>query len=97
MIIRLKSVATNYNYYMNNLKDYFMELKDYFNARLCNEFGADIDVSKLNQNSYIELRIRNNLFLLQSISEILGKDLIFQGEHSSNEYLCFMVYDDYIE
>lgn len=90
-------MATNVNYYMNNLKDYFTELKGYFKARLCNEFGDDIDVSKLNENCYIELKIRNDLFLLQSISEILGHDLVFQAEYSSNEYLCFMVYDDYWE
>ena len=97
MIIRLKSVATNYNYYMNNLKDYFTELKDYFNARLCDESGANIDVEKLHESCYIELKIRNDLFLLQSISEILGHDLIFQAEYSSNEYLCFLIYDDYWE
>ena len=97
MIIRLKSVATNYNYCINNLKDYFLELKDYYRARLCNASGSNIDVGKMNEDSYIELKMRNNIFELQSISEILGHDLIFQAEHSSKEYLCFMIYDDYME
>ncbi len=97
MIIRLKSVATNYNYYINNLKDYFLELNDYYRARLCNANGSNIDVGKMNEDSYIELKIRNNIFELQAISDILGHDLIFQAEHSSKEYLCFMVYDDYME
>lgn len=97
MIIRLKSVATNYNYYMNNLKDYFMELKNYYRARFCNETGSDIDVNKVNENSYIEIKLRNSIFELQFIAEILGHDLILQAEHSSKEYLCFMIYDDYLE
>jgi hypothetical protein len=97
IVIKLKSIATNYNYCMNNLKDYFLELKGYYKVRLCNEIGSDIDVYKVNENSYIELKIRNDIFELQSISEILGHDLIFQAEHSSKEYLCFLIYDDYWE
>lgn len=97
MIIRLKSVATNYNYCTNNLKDYFMELKEYYRARLCDETGSDIDVNKVNENSYIEIKLRNSIFELQFISEILKHDLILQAEHSSKEYLCFMIYDDYME
>ena len=96
-IIRLKSVATNYNYRMNNLKDYFMELKEYYRARLCDETGSDIDVNKVNENSYIEIKLRNSIFELQFIAEILGHDLILKAEHSSKEYLCFMIYDDYME
>ena len=97
MIIRLKSVATNYNYVTNNLKDYFMELKEYYRARLCDETGSDIDVNKVNENSYIEIKLRNSIFELQFIAEILKHDLILQAEYSSKEYLCFMIYDDYME
>ena len=97
MIIKLKSVATNYNYRMNNLKDYFLELKEYYRSRLCDETGSDIDVNQVNKNSYIEIKLRNSIFELQFIAEILGHNLILQAEHSSKEYLCFMIYDDYME
>jgi len=97
MIIRLKSVATNYNYRTNNLKDYFMELKEYYRARLCDETGSDIDVNKVNENSYIEIKLRNSIFELQFIAEKLGHDLIYKSNYSTKDILCFMIYDDYME
>ena len=97
MIIRLKSVATNYNYRTNNLKDYFEILKDYYLIKICNESDQIITSDQIDNNSYLELKIRNSIFELQFIAEILGHDLILQAEHSSKEYLCFMIYDDYME
>ena len=96
-IIRLKSVATNYNYRTNNLKSYFLELKEYFRSRLCDETGSDIDVNKVNENSYIEIKLRNSIFELQFIAEKLGHDLIYKSNYSKKDILCFMIYDDYME
>ena len=97
MIIRLKSVATNYNYRTNNLKDYFEILKDYYLIKICNESDQIITSDQIDNNSYLELKIRNSIFELQFIAEKLGHDLIYKSNYSKKDILCFMIYDDYME
>ena len=97
MIIRLKSVATNYNYRTNNLKDYFEILKDYYLIKICNESDQIITSDQIDNNSYLELKIRNSIFELQFIAEKLGHDLIYKSNYSTKDILCFMIYDDYME
>ena len=96
-IIRLKSVATNYNYRTNNLKDYFEILKDYYLIKICNESDQIITSDQIDNNSYLELKIRNSIFELQFIAEKLGHDLIYKSNYSKKDILCFMIYDDYME
>ena len=97
MIIRLKSVATNYNYRTNNLKDYFEILKDYYLIKICTESDQIITSDQIDNNSYLELKIRNSIFELQFIAEKLGHDLIYKSNYSTKDILCFMIYDDYME
>ena len=97
MIIRLKSVATNYNYVTNNLKDYFEILKDYYLIKICTESDQIITSDQIDNNSYLELKIRNSIFELQFIAEKLGHDLIYKSNYSTKDILCFMIYDDYME
>lgn len=96
-IIRLKSVATNYNYRTNNLKDYFDLLKEYYLIKICNESDQIITSDQIDNNSYLELKIRNSIFELQFIAEKLGHDLIYKSNYSTKDILCFMIYDDYME
>ena len=96
-IIRLKSVATNYNYRTNNLKDYFEILKDYYLIKICTESDQIITSDQIDNNSYLELKIRNSIFELQFIAEKLGHDLIYKSNYSTKDILCFMIYDDYME
>lgn len=96
-IIRLKSVATNYNYRTNNLKDYFDLLKEYYLIKIYNESDQIITSDQIDNNSYLELKIRNSIFELQFIAEKLGHDLIYKSNYSTKDILCFMIYDDYME
>lgn len=97
MIIRLKSVAANYNYQIYKLKDYFEILKTKLKIRLVNAKLQEIEPWQVTEHSFIEIETENNLNILNKISEILDYDLLFIKDNSVKDNLTFFVKDDFLD
>ena len=97
MIVRLKSVAANYNYQVYKLKDYYEILKTKLKIRLVNAKLKEIEPWKVTERSFIEIETENNLNILNKISEILGYSLIFMPDDSVKDNLTFFVKDDFLD
>lgn len=99
MIIKLKSIATNVNYDTDKLKEYYKILTE---AGYKVEVIHELDLTErhpehINNNTFLEIEIENDLNTVLKIGELLGKDLIFRAEKSIKDYFDFLVYDDYWE
>ena len=97
MIIRLKSVAANYNYQTFKLKDYYEILKTKLKVRLVNAKLQEIDPWKVTEHSFIEIETENNLNFLNKISYFLGYSLLFMSDESVQDNLTFFVKDDFLD
>ena len=97
MIIRLKSVAANYNYQTFKLKDYYEILKTKLKVRLVNAKLQEIDPWKVTEHSFIEIETENNLNILNKISYFLGYSLLFMHDESVQDNLTFFVKDDFLD
>ena len=97
MIIRLKSVAANYNYQTFKLKDYYEILKTKLKVRLVNAKLQEIDPWKVTEHSFIEIETENNLNILNKISYFLGYSLLFMSDESVQDNLTFFVKDDFLD
>ncbi len=97
MIIRLKSVATNYNYQIYKLKDYYEVLKTKLKVRLVNAKLQEIEPRQVTERSFIEIETENNLNILNNISEYLGWWLVFNPDDSVKDCLTFLVKDDFLD
>lgn len=97
MIIRLKSVAANYNYQTYKLKDYYEILKTKLKVRLVNAKLQEIDPWKVTEHSFIEIETENNLNILNKISYFLGYSLLFMSDESVQDNLTFFVKDDFLD
>ena len=56
-----------------------------------------IKPEQIENTSYLEIKIENDLNAVLKIGELLGKDLIFRAEKSIKDYFDFLIYDDYWE
>lgn len=97
MIIRLKSIATNYNYQIFRLKDYYEILKTKLKVRLVNAKLQEIDPGRVTEHSFIEIDTENNLNILNKISYFLGYSLLFMPDESVKDNLTFFVKDDFLD
>ena len=97
MIIRLKSVAANYNDQTYKLKDYYEILKTKLKVRLVNAKLQEIDPWKVTEHSFIEIETENNLNILNKISYFLGYSLLFMSDESVQNNLTFFVKDDFLD
>lgn len=97
MIIRLKSVAANYNDQTYKLKDYYEILKTKLKVRLVNAKLQEIDPWKVTEHSFIEIETENNLNILNKISYFLGYSLLFMHDESVQNNLTFFVKDDFLD
>ena len=103
MLIRLQSVATNYNYYTSKLCEYYRILKDKYHVDLYNSKTLkkieeyQINVNTVDENSFIEFDINNDLNALKELAEVLGADLILRPEKCTTAYLYILVHDDFWE
>ena len=99
MIIKLKSIATNVNYDTGILKDYYKILTEAgYDVKVFNELDlTERSPEHINNNTFLEIEIENDLNAILKIGELLGKDLIFRAEKSIKDYCHFLVYDDYWE
>ena len=97
MIIRLKSVATNYNYQIYKLKDYYEILKTKLKVRLVNAKLQEIETWQVTERSFIEIETENNLNILNKISKFLDYSLLFMPNDSVKDCLTFFVKDDFLD
>lgn len=97
MYIKLKSIATNVNYDTDKLKEYYKILTEAgYKVKVFDDFYfTKIKPEQINDNSYLEIKIKNDFNAILKLGDLLGRDLIFRAEKSIKDYCDFLVCDDY--
>ena len=99
MLIKLKSIATNVNYNTTYLKGYYEILTEAgYEVKVFNELDlTERNPEHINNNTFLEIEIKNDLNIILKIGELLDQDLIFRAKKSIKDYCDFLIYDDYWE
>lgn len=99
MLIKLQSIATNVYCNTAQLKYYYKTLTEAgYKVKVFDEISlTEVKPELIDNTSFLEIEIKNDLNIILKIGELLDQDLIFRAEKSIKDYFDFLIYDDYWE